>query len=45
MWTVVIEVLCVIATVAHFLVQPTTLTELYAIVVTTVASFTLLHIL
>lgn len=41
MWTVIIEVLCVIATVAKFLVQPTTFTGLCAIVVTTVASFTI----
>lgn len=41
MWTVIIEVLCVIATVGSFLVQPTTFTGLCAIVVTTVASFTI----
>lgn len=41
MWTVIIEVLCVFATVGEFLVQPTTFTGLCAIVVTTVASFTI----
>ena len=41
MWTVVIEVLCIIAAVGSFLVQPTTFTGLCAIVVTTAASFTI----
>ena len=41
MWTVIIEVLCIIATVGQFLVQPTTFTGLCAIVIITVASFTI----
>ena len=41
MWAVIIEVLCVVVAVGSFLVQPTTFTGLCAIVVTTVASFTI----